>query len=170
MMRAASLLVSLSLLAACRNAPRGEPEGSPLRVDTPTYNEHVAPILFARCATCHRPIDFAEAGGTDPLCIAGAPFSVLDYASVARRAKAIAAAVQQRRMPPWLPEAGHGDFVNERRLRDDEIATLTAWASHGAPEGEAAKRPAIPHFPTGWQLGTPDLVLSSAEPYAAARA
>jgi Flp pilus assembly protein TadD len=84
---------------------------------------------------------------------------------VARRATAIAAAVQQRRMPPWLPEAGHGDFVNERRLRDDEIATIAAWASHGAPEGEAAKRPAIPHFPSGWQLGTPDLVLSSAEPY-----
>ena len=55
--------------------------------------------------------------------------------------------------------------MNERRLRDDEIATLTTWASHGAPEGDAAKRPAIPDFPSGWQLGTPDLVLSSAEPY-----
>jgi hypothetical protein len=60
---------------------------------------------------------------------------------------------------------GHGEFVNERRLRDDEIATIVAWASHGAPAGDAAKRPAIPDFPSGWQLGTPDLVLSSAEPY-----
>src|SRR5262245_35456998 len=133
---AASLLVLLSLLAACRE---GEPKGSPLRTagpppsaeSNPTYNEHVAPILFARCATCHRPIGFAEAGraseagragnsnSDDPLCVAGAPFSVLDYSAVARRAKAIASAVQQRRMPPWLPEPGHGDFVNERRLRDD---------------------------------------------------
>ena len=101
----------------------------------------------------------------DPLCIAGAPFSVLDYAAVARRAKAIAIAVQQRRMPPWLPEPEHGDFVNERRLRDDEIATIAAWASHGAPEGDPAKRPTMPDFPRGWQLGTPDLVLTSAEPY-----
>jgi Flp pilus assembly protein TadD len=183
---AASALVFLSLLAACRNTaerPRaGEPEGSTLRpaaapssqVSNPTYNEHVAPILFARCATCHRPIDSAEAGGTgeagtndpdDPLCIAGAPFSVLDYAAVARRANAIASAVQQRGMPPWLPEPGHGDFVNERRLSDGEIATIAAWASHGAPEGDAAKRPAIPTFPSGWQLGTPDLVLTSAQAY-----
>jgi len=179
---AASLLVFLSLLASCRNAPQeGRSEdlqprsATPLRVENPTYNEHVAPILFTRCATCHRPIDSASvrrgepsgppADSDDPLCVAGAPFSVLDYAAVARRAKAIASAVQQHRMPPWLPEPGHGDFVNERRLRDDEIATITAWASHGAPEGNPAKRPAIPHFPGGWQLGTPDLVLTSAETY-----
>ena len=182
----ASALALLSLLAACRNAPErprapasGEPAGTPLRTESnPTYNEHVAPILFARCATCHRPIDSAAAttvrgpGSSDPddqqddpLCIAGAPFSVLDYASVARRASAIASAVQQRRMPPWLPEAGHGEFVNERRLRDDEIATITTWASHGAREGDPAKRPAIPTFPSGWQLGTPDLVLTSAKAY-----
>jgi len=183
--RAAGLLVSLSLLAACRNAPApepaGGPEGPPLRVANPTYNEHVAPILFARCATCHRPIEAGragEAGGgvgrgfspagneaDDPLCVAGAPFSVLDYAAVARRAKTIASAVQQRRMPPWLPEPGHGDFVNERRLRDDEIATITAWASQGAPAGDPRKRPAIPEFPSGWQLGTPDVVLTSAQAY-----
>ncbi|HEV8397591.1 MAG TPA: tetratricopeptide repeat protein [Vicinamibacterales bacterium] len=178
--RAASSLLALSLLAACRDAPAGGPEGPPLRVDNPTYNEQVAPILFARCGTCHRPIDSAwvRRGGPsgppgasgpgdpdDPLCIAGAPFSVLDYPAVARRAKAIASAVQQRRMPPWLPQPGHGDFMNERRLRDDEIATITAWASHGAPEGDASKRPAIPSFPGGWQLGTPDLVLTSAETY-----
>jgi len=181
---AASLLALLSLLAACRNVPQGEPKGSPLRTESssaselnPTYNQHVAPILFARCATCHRPIDFAEAGKAgeagragknnpdDPLCVAGAPFSVLDYAAVARRAKAIATAVQQRRMPPWLPEAGHGDFVNERRLRDEEIATIAAWASHGAPEGDPARRPKTPEFPGGWQLGTPDLVLTSDEAF-----
>jgi Flp pilus assembly protein TadD len=178
--RAASLLLSLSLLAACRDATPGGPEGPPLRVSNPTYNEHVAPILFARCATCHRPADTDLRRGTssrrgapldvpdrqdDPLCIAGAPFSVLDYAAVARRATAIASAVQQRRMPPWLPEPGHGDFVNERRLRDDEIATITTWISNGAPEGDPAKRPAVPTFPSGWQLGTPDLVLASAEAY-----
>jgi len=170
---AASALAVLSLLAAC-NAPAGGPEGPPLRTaSNPTYNEHVAPILFARCAACHRPIEttvvargLSPAGQQDdPLCIAGAPFSVLDYPAVARRAKAVAAAVQQRRMPPWLPEAGHGEFMNERRLRDDEIATITTWASHGAPEGDPARRPAIPNFPSGWQLGTPDLVLASAEAY-----
>jgi tetratricopeptide (TPR) repeat protein len=192
--RAVSLL-GLSLLAACRNTaapPRaGGPEDPPQQTGhsaaavspNPTYNEHVAPILFTRCATCHRPLVLsgrgsldppqetasssraASADPDDPICVAGAPFSVLDYASVARRANAIASAVQQRRMPPWLPEPGHGEFVNERRLRDDEIATITAWAAQGAPEGDPATRPPVPDFPSGWQLGTPDLVLTSAASY-----
>jgi Flp pilus assembly protein TadD/mono/diheme cytochrome c family protein len=174
---AASALAVLSLLAACRNAPGAggsedpQPRTTPAQSRTnPTYNEHVAPILFTKCATCHRPIETRSSGSSDPpqddpLCIAGAPFSVLDYAAVARRAKAVATAVQERRMPPWLPETGHGEFVNERRLSDAEIATITTWASQGAPEGDPAKRPAIPNFPSGWQLGTPDLVLASAEAY-----
>jgi hypothetical protein len=64
---------------------------------------------------------------------------------------------------------GHGDFVNERRLRDDEIATITTWASHGAPKA-TRQAPAIPDLPSGWQLGTPDSVLTSAEPYTLRRA
>src|SRR6266496_2909072 len=178
MRRAASLLCLLSLLAACRNAPE-RPAASATTAAIPTYTEDVAPILFTRCATCHRPLDSTQRSrgsldppavrsrgsldpppGTargsgssdpgpsdDPLCVAGAPFSVLDYLSVARRAKAIASAVEQRRMPPWLPEPGHGDFINERRLADAEIATITRWASHGALEGDPAKKPAIPAFP-----------------------
>jgi len=191
---AASLAIAFGLLAACRNAPGSSapaPALPPAAAATaavptnPTYNEHVAPILFERCATCHRPLESGRPGGPardnirgakasdpassgspdDPICVAGAPFSVLDYAAVARRANAIANAVQQRRMPPWLPEPGHGDFVNERRLTDREIATIAAWASHGAPEGDPAKKPAAPSFPSGWQLGTPDLVLTAAQAY-----
>jgi Flp pilus assembly protein TadD len=90
---------------------------------------------------------------------------VLDYASVQRRATAIASAVARRAMPPWLPEPGHGEFVNERRLRDDQIAVIQAWASHGAPEGPPDRKPAPPTFPDGWQLGTPDLVLTADTSY-----
>lgn len=101
----------------------------------------------------------------DPVCVAGAPFSVLDYRSVQPRAKAVASAVSRRAMPPWLPESGHGEFTNERRLRADQIALLQAWAADGAPEGDAAKRPPQPSFPSGWQLGTPDMVLTADEAY-----
>ncbi|HEY6506771.1 MAG TPA: hypothetical protein VIY56_02085, partial [Vicinamibacterales bacterium] len=139
----------------------------------PTYNEHVAPILFEHCATCHRPLDatavpavgVASDPGDDPICVAGAPFSVLDYRAVQSRAKAIASAVGRRAMPPWLPEPAHGEFANQRRLRDDQIALIEAWASDGAPEGEPARRPAPPAFPSGWQLGTPHLVLTAEEAY-----
>lgn len=63
-------------------------------------------------------------------------------------------------MPPWLPEAGHGEFVNERRLTDEQIALIQQWVAQGAPEGDAASRPQPPAFADGWQLGTPDLVLA----------
>jgi tetratricopeptide (TPR) repeat protein len=101
----------------------------------------------------------------DPICVAGAPFSVLDYGAVRRYARAISSAVQRRAMPPWLPEPGHGEFAGERRLRDDQIALIAKWVESGAPEGNPADAPKPPTFSGGWQLGTPDLVLTLPEPY-----
>ena len=108
----------------------------------------------------------AKAGSSDdPLCVAGAPFSVLDYGAVRRYARAISSAVQRRAMPPWLPEPGHGEFAGERRLRDDQIALIAKWVESGAPEGNPADAPKPPTFSGGWQLGTPDLVLTLPEAY-----
>ncbi|HEX4003998.1 MAG TPA: tetratricopeptide repeat protein [Candidatus Acidoferrales bacterium] len=67
-------------------------------------------------------------------------------------------------MPPWLPEPGYGDFVDEYHLSDAEIGTLSEWARAGAPEGPVAAIPPAPKFTGGWQLGEPDLVLEAAEP------
>src|SRR6185503_7081201 len=99
------------------------------------------------------------------LCVAGAPFSVLDYGSVRRYARAISSAVQRRSMPPWLPEPGHSEFAGERRLGDDSIALIAKWVESGAPEGNPADAPKPPTFSGGWQLGTPDLVLTLPESY-----
>ena len=138
-----------------------------------TFNRDVAPILFDNCASCHRPIEdaaspkpLAKAGSSeDPLCVAGAPFSVLDYGAVRRYARAISSAVQRRAMPPWLPEPGHGEFAGERRLGEDSIALIAKWVESGAPEGNPADAPKPPTFSGGWQLGTPDLVLTLPEAY-----
>ena len=134
-----------------------------------TFNADIAPILFANCASCHRPIEdppSPKAGSSDdPICVAGAPFSVLDYGAVHRYARAISSAVQRRVMPPWLPEPGHGEFAGERRLRDDQIALIVKWVESGAPEGNPADAPKPPTFSGGWQLGTPDLVLTLPEQY-----
>jgi Flp pilus assembly protein TadD len=134
-----------------------------------TFNRDVARILFERCATCHRPVEpaalTAAGDAGDPLCVAGAPFSLLDYASAKKHADRIAAATKARVMPPWLPEPGHGEFANERRLTDDQIALIQQWVAQGTPEGDAADRPSPPTWSGAWQLGTPDLVLTSEEPY-----
>ena len=112
-----------------------------------TFNRDIAPILFAKCASCHRP---GEA----------APFSLLTYDDVRRRASQIAEVTQKRFMPPWPPHEGHGEFLGERRLSDDQIATLADWAASGAAEGDAADLPVAPDFGDGWQLGKPDLELA----------
>ena len=177
---ALAVMAMVVVVAACSRTTN-QPEQTAARAVT--FNADIAPILFENCASCHRPIDseapqvaatsgpaapkrLAKAGSPDdPICVAGAPFSVLDYDAVRRYAPAIASAVERRAMPPWLPEPGHGEFVGERRLRDDQIALIAKWVESGAPEGDPADAPTPPTFAGGWQLGTPDLVLTPPEPY-----
>jgi tetratricopeptide (TPR) repeat protein len=159
----------VAVVAACSRTTEPREKAAARAV---TFNGDIAPILFDNCASCHRPIEEAapkpsatSGSSVDPLCVAGAPFSVLDYDSVRRHARAISSAVQRRAMPPWLPEPGHGDFSGERRLRDDQIALIAKWVESGAPEGNPADAPKPPTFSGGWQLGTPDLVLTLPEAY-----
>jgi len=119
---------------------------------TVTFNKHIAPLLFQHCAACHRPDEVA-------------PFSLLTYEDARRRAKQLHVVTSQRFMPPWKSVAGHGSFVGERRLTDDEIALLERWAEQGAPEGDPKDLPPAPKFPEDWQLGQPDIVLTMPEAY-----
>jgi len=84
---------------------------------------------------------------------------------VKRRASQIAAVTKRRYMPPWLPEPGYGDFVEERRLSDAQIQLIQEWVKQGAPAGPIADAPAVPQFTSEWQLGKPDLVLHVPQPY-----
>ncbi len=68
-------------------------------------------------------------------------------------------------MPPWLPEGGEPAFVGERRLSADDIDTIARWARAGAPEGAPAERRPPPSFPTDWELGTPDVIVTLPRPY-----
>jgi Flp pilus assembly protein TadD len=143
----AACVVAL-VLGGCRRQP------------APTFNHDIAPILYENCATCHRPID-QTSQSPDPICFAGAPFSVLEYETVRGRGRQIAQAVSSRTMPPWLPEHGYGDFDHERRLRDDQIELIREWVKQGAPEGDPAARPRPAALPQGWQLGEPDLIVTA---------
>ena len=122
----------------------------------PTFNRDVAPLLWERCGACHRPG-------------ASAPFSLLEYRDVVPRARQIATAVKARTIPPWLPEAGDAAFANERRLATAEIDVIAQWVRQGAKQGDPADLPALPNWTDGWQLGTPDMVVSLPAPYQLAR-
>lgn len=116
--------------------------------DFVTYHRDVAPIVFTHCANCHR-------SG------AAAPFNLLTYADVKARDSQIVDLIQQRLMPPWLPEPGHIEFVGERRLSDADIATFKQWVDKGSPEGDPSDSPPMPQFKSDWELGEPDLVIES---------
>lgn len=126
-------------------APAPEAAG---RTPTVTFTRDVAPIIFAKCSTCHHP---GEA----------APFSLLSYEDVRKRARQIVDVTHQRFMPPWLPAVGKNDFVGARELTAEELATLAGWVEAGAPRGDPGELPPAPTFVDGWQGGTPDLVLES---------
>jgi len=111
-----------------------------------TFNKDIAPIIFHNCAECHHP------GGS-------APFSLLGYQEVKKRAQQIAKVTESRYMPPWLPEPGYGAFAGERRLSDEQIRVIRQWVEQGAAEGVPSDLPPAPRFHEGWQLGEPDLVI-----------
>ena len=67
-------------------------------------------------------------------------------------------------MPPWKPSAGVA-FHHERRLADKEIATIADWADHGTPAGDPKDALPAKEFTDGWQLGTPDLILTPSDDY-----
>lgn len=120
---------------------------------SPTFAHNIAPIIHQNCVTCHRPDGVG-------------PFSLLTYDDVRKHARQIAAVTGSRYMPPWPPEAGYGDFQDERRLTDEQIRTLAEWVRAGAPEGARSETPKSPEFSSGWQLGTPDLILKAPHPLA----
>jgi Flp pilus assembly protein TadD len=117
-----------------------------------TFTRDVAPLVFARCATCHRPGAIA-------------PFSLLTYRQVRQQLTQIVDVTTRRLMPPWKPVHGTNDFLDDRSLTDAQIDVIRAWADAGAPEGDPRDLPAAPTFADGWQLGPPDAVATMPASY-----
>jgi hypothetical protein len=126
--------------------------GTAVAESTPTFSKDVAPILYKNCASCHRPGEIA-------------PMPLLTYEQARPWAKSIREKVSLGQMPPWHATQPKGTFSNDRRLSDSDKDTLVRWAAGGAPQGDPKDLPPAPKFPDGWEIGTPDVVLSMAKPY-----
>jgi hypothetical protein len=118
----------------------------------PTFSGDVAPIMYAKCVACHRPGEVA-------------PMSLITYKDVRPWASSIREKVTSRVMPPWHADRQYGAFRNEQSLSQHEIDTIVKWVSAGAPEGNPSRMPALPKFPEGWQIGTPDVVFEMPAAY-----
>ena len=114
----------------------------------PTFTRDVAPIMFRRCASCHRP---AQA----------APMALVSYKDVRPWAQSIKKRVVAREMPPWHADPRFGTFRNDPSLSKQEIATIAAWVDAGAQEGTDALPP-VPQAIEGWNHPSgrpPDVIL-----------
>ena len=139
--------VLAAFLESCLAASPGSETGpAPGRTRAVTFNKDVAPIVFRHCSTCHHPGQ-------------AAPFSLLNYPDLRKRAKQIAEVVKRRYMPPWLPEKGYGEFADDRSLSSEQVELILDWVAQGAAEGNPADLPPAPKWTEGWQLGKPDLVV-----------
>ena len=117
-----------------------------------TYSEHIAPIIYENCTSCHREGEIA-------------PFSLSNYEEAAAWSGMIQYVTEIQYMPPWKPDPSYSHFVGERSLSEEEIRLIAEWAESGAPQGNPDLEPPLPDFPSGSQLGTPDLVLEMTEEY-----
>src|SRR5262245_40314401 len=121
-------LLALAVLAVYLFRPSiAWPQEARARV---TFTETIAPIVYTNCVTCHRP---GEA----------APFSLISYEDVAKRGALIAKVTGTRYMPPWHAAHGYGEFVDERRLSDEQIAAISEWVNQGMPIGDSGKKPRV---------------------------
>jgi mono/diheme cytochrome c family protein len=137
---AAALAITVLALTAI-------PAARTSRAATPTFSKDVAPVLFKNCASCHRPGDIA-------------PMSLLTYENVRPWAKSIREKVAVGTMPPWHATQAPGVFSNDRRLNEKEKDTLIRWADGGAPKGDPKDMAPAPKFAEGWEIGTPDAIIS----------
>ena len=147
MKRTLSGLASLLAAAVCAGPSRSLAQAPAL-----TFAHDIAPIVYEHCASCHRP---GESG----------PFPLLTFDDVKKHARQIVTVTQSRYMPPWLPQAGYGDFAGENRLTAEQIRKIADWVTQGTPEGVESEIPPAPQFTEGWQLGPPDLIVEAPEAF-----
>ncbi len=113
----------------------------------PTWAEHVAPILYQHCVSCHRE------GGIGP-------FHLLTYADSTSVGPLMRRVTAERRMPPSVVNAS-GDCQqyrpDTRWMSEAEIATIGRWVEQGMAQGDLSRAPAVPPAPAGLTGATVEL-------------
>jgi len=92
------------------------PTGAGAQVGEPTFAKDIAPILQARCQSCHRPGEMA-------------PMSLRTYQEVRPWVRSIRNKVSKGEMPPWFIDRTIGiqKYKNDASLSAAEIATIVRW-------------------------------------------
>jgi hypothetical protein len=115
-------------------SPDASAQQPPAAVLAPTFSQHVAPIVYAKCIQCHRPGEVA-------------PMSLINYRDVQPWAASIRTQLMARTMPPFHSHSRYGLVISTPRLTEQEIDTIVRWVDRGAPEGDPALLPELPILP-----------------------
>src|SRR4249919_1212629 len=85
-----------------------------------TFAKDIAPILQAKCESCHRPDSIA-------------PMPLRTYDETRPWARAIRTRVAGRTMPPWHLDktVGIQHFQNDSSLSDQQIDVIVRWVDAG---------------------------------------
>jgi peroxiredoxin len=115
-----------------------------------SYAKDVAPILQAKCVSCHLK------GGIGP-------FALDSYEVVKGFSPMIRETVRTRRMPPYFADPHIGVFKDDQGLTAEETKTLVHWIEAGAPRGEGADPLLVnkTRVAAAWpeELGKPDVIV-----------
>lgn len=114
------------------------------------YSKDIAPIIYENCTSCHRTGEIA-------------PISFTSYEEVKNWGNMIKYVTEIKYMPPWSPNPEYRHLLNERILSEEQIDLIAEWVDNGMEQGNPDDEPSLPDFPTGSQIGTPDVVLEMAE-------
>lgn len=101
--------------------------GATLALAQTSYHRDIRPIMQTKCLNCHSQ--------------AGVSFSMEDHDVAYGFRAAMASAVAERRMPPWLAEPGHQTYADDYSLTEAEVQKFAAWAAEGFARGDAAAEP-----------------------------
>lgn len=120
-----------------------------------TYYDDIEPIIQKNCVACHRQGQIA-------------PFPLLTYEDVDRRAGFIKKVTAQKYMPPNPSDPSVSTFKNVKKLTPEEIEKIGKWVEQGKVKGKEQKtkgkgEESMTHLDTTWR--EPDIVLSFTKPY-----
>lgn len=135
-------------------APDSESPGN--AAEGVSWEHDIAPLVNEKCTRCHQDQGIA-------------PFSMEQYASAKPWASAMADAVAQGRMPPFLAQDTDDcrprlPWYEDLRLSDAQKTLLRTWAKAGAPEGRAARGAKRLETPRPSALDREDIVMRLPEP------
>lgn len=116
-----------------------------------TFYKDVLPIMQKSCSDCHKPQG-------------SAPFPLVSYHDVSKRASFIVDVIESGYMPPYPADHSFGEHANANFLRKEEIDMVKQWVNEGKKEGKKNLAAALSATTMAAAI-KPDIVLTRRPPF-----